>query len=80
MNDEQLRLMARILLGLCQIADIYAPYNAWGIDVGQCRFCGVVGEMHYPDIFYKHKPECFMALAKQLLDSLQLAQAGGEIA
>lgn len=70
MSEEQLRLMAKIIICLCSITDIYAPYNAWGINVGQCRFCGVVGEMRYPDVFYDHKPGCIMLLAKQLAESL----------
>lgn len=74
MTEKQLQLIAKIVIGLCKIADIYAPYHAWGVNVGQCRYCGVIGEMRYPDIFYDHKPECLMPLAKQLYESLQ----GGE--
>lgn len=56
-SEEQLRLIAKIVIGLCHLADVYAPYNAWGLNVSQCRFCGVIGEMRYPDVFYDHKNE-----------------------
>lgn len=72
MSDEQLKLMATIVLGLCSVIDIIEPYYDFGrINLGRCRLCGVVGELHYPDIFYDHKPGCLMTLAGQLQKSLQ---------
>lgn len=72
MTDEQLKLMATIVLSLCSAIDIIKPYYSYGnINVGQCGLCGVVGDLHYPDIFYDHKPGCLMTLAGQLQKSLQ---------
>lgn len=72
MSEEQLRLMAQVVLGLYQIADLYTPYNTFGIDVGRCRYCGVVGEMRsYPDISYAHDPKCIAPMAQQLFESLK---------
>lgn len=71
MSEEQLRLMARLIIDFYATADYAVPYNSWGVNVGQCRYCGAVGVVHYPDIHYDHTPECPMTLAKQLHQSLQ---------
>jgi hypothetical protein len=71
MTDEQLNLMARVLLGLCAAFDCIEPYNWFGVNAGRCRLCGVVGDLCYPDIFYEHKSECLMSIAGQLQKSLR---------
>lgn len=71
MTEEEQRLMARLLLGLLTTIDPLAPFQTWGVEVGRCRYCGVVGEIHYcSEIEYKHGPGCLLVLAEQLRKSI----------
>jgi hypothetical protein len=73
-TDEQLRLMVRLLVGLYAMGDFVLPYNSFGVNVGRCRCCGVVGKVCYPmgdfDIRYDHTQECLISQAEQLRQSL----------
>lgn len=75
MTDEQLRLMAQVLIGMCAASDWIIPYNSWGANVGQCRYCGTVGRTrHGIDIEYEHKDTCVILLCEQLDQSLAKEQ------
>lgn len=70
MSEEQLLLITTILANLCQ-ASFAVPYYSWGnIDVGQCRWCGVVGKYKSSEINFEHKPECPISLCNRLIASL----------
>lgn len=70
MSDEQLRLMAQVLVSFIAGSGWVIPYHAWGINVGACRYCGAVGDVQYPDILYAHKDQCPILLCARLSQSL----------
>lgn len=67
-----LQLIVGILDGLCTAIDPIVPFIDWsGVDVGQCRYCRVAGEMHYcSETTYKHLPACVEVLRAQLRQAL----------
>lgn len=73
MTDEQLRLIARILDGLCTANPIVRHIDElFGVNVGRCRYCGVTGHfVGTSQIKHEHPDECVLALNAQLQESLK---------
>jgi len=65
--NEQLTLISQILSILCT-TDLYLPHNSYGTNVGQCRYCGAVGQLDYPAIRFEHREECVISLCKRLIE------------
>jgi hypothetical protein len=68
MSCEQLELVVRILGILCAAVEPYEPYHLFGANVGQCRFCRVVGKVRGGAtlIVYEHTPDCLVSLVDEL--------------
>jgi tetrahydromethanopterin S-methyltransferase subunit E len=67
----QTQLMA-IMLNQLLAHVAYLPHIAYGVNVGQCPFCHVTGELHYgAGVTYQHMPACAFTLNDQLQQSLR---------
>lgn len=73
MLGEQLRLIAGVLNGLLQAFPPLLPHMSLGlVNVGQCRYCGAVGEIHNTfQVRHEHTDECVLSLNARLQASLQ---------
>lgn len=74
MSDEQFHTIVKILTMLCAAIGPIVPYEEWGIDVGRCQFCGVIGKVRVGAFLrWEHTPECVTSLIEQLQQPIQPA-------
>lgn len=64
-EEEEVQTLLDILDSLC--TDPIGPYPDYlqggeVVDVGRCKFCGAIGEIHYTYVHLEHQPTCATVL------------------
>lgn len=72
MTQEQLALIVQTLNAILTRGPFAAPYMSFGANVGQCIFCGAIGQIQSNlEIIYVHTDACPHTLNARLQASLQ---------